>query len=343
MTGGPTGGGYEIGWKLTPLTGEQLDQLDMTGDWKGGIHKPEEDPLFKLAGENRDRGNKCVKEGRHEEAVAAYSELIMQLRGLSEEKDVEWDDAGTEAVRQLRASAYLNLSLCFLKTQQWTHARNTATRALVGDKDPVDPKEDVLAPEKKAKALFRRAQCHSEGFKDFDKAKLDLEKALEYAPQDKAIREELQRIKQIVKKSEKAQDKQMAGFFNNAKKVQSGEGIFSDKLRPTEESLKEPELKEVKKLSDGLWLAPKQKEEEDDPEKVHLADGPLDLQELSREVLELREDNPKVYDRLREQVREQLEEAARLDEEERAKEAKEGKSTEEGQDGPKIEEIPDVD
>merc|ERR1719454_1596703 len=110
----------------------------------------------------------------------------MQLRSLESENDVRWDDTARLKVRELRAAAYLNLSLCFLKTEQWTHAINTATRALQGDKEPPDPKEDVLSPEKKAKALFRRAQAQNEGFGNFDKAKEDLEKALEYAPEDKA-------------------------------------------------------------------------------------------------------------------------------------------------------------
>ena len=55
-------------------------------------------------------------------------------------------------------------SLCFLKLKQWQHSVNTATRALQGDKDPVDPKENVLPPEKKAKALFRRALAQKDAW-----------------------------------------------------------------------------------------------------------------------------------------------------------------------------------
>merc|ERR1719487_1040241 len=160
-----------MGFQLTPLT---EGNLDTSGDFHGGPHPAEEDNIYKMACENRDLGNKSVKAGQYEEAIAKYSELIMQLRALGEEKDVQWNESGEESVRQLRAAAYLNLSLCFLKTKQWTHAVNTATSALQGDKDPPNPKENVLAPEKKAKALFRRAQAHSEGFDDYDKAKADL-------------------------------------------------------------------------------------------------------------------------------------------------------------------------
>jgi tetratricopeptide (TPR) repeat protein len=210
-----SGGGYQMGFTLTPL---MEGDLDTSGDFKGGPHPAEEDPLYKMACENRDGGNKMVKDGSYEGAIAKYSELIMQLRALSEETDVVWDDEGTDAVRQLRAAAYLNLSLCFLKTQQWQHASNTATRALQGDKDPPVPEESVLSPEKKAKALFRRAQAQSEGFTNHDKAVDDLKKALEYTPDDKAVQQELRRVQQILTKSEKAADKKMQVFSRTAKR-----------------------------------------------------------------------------------------------------------------------------
>jgi len=142
-----------MGFQVTPLTEEMA--LDTSLDFNGGPHAAEEDRLYKLACTGRDDANQMVKNGKHEGAVAKYSELIMQLRALDEETDVVWTDAGHEAVRQLRATAYLNLSLCFLKMQQWTHANNTATRAIQGDKEPPDAKENVLAPEKKAKAFFQ--------------------------------------------------------------------------------------------------------------------------------------------------------------------------------------------
>lgn len=306
------GGGYSIGWEMTPLT---EDQLDTSGDWKGGPHPAEEDPLFKLACTHRDNGNQLVKDGKPEAAIAKYSEMIMVLRGLGSEEDVVWNDAGEEAVRQLRAAAYLNLSLCFLKTKQWQHASNTATRALQGDKDPPDPKENVLAPEKKAKALFRRAQAQSEGLGDLDKAKADLKKALEYAPEDKGVQQELKRITQSLTKTEKAADKKMAGFLSNAKKVQSGEGIFDEKLRPQDAYTCTPELTEVKKLSEGLWLAPKDKSQEAAEARAaeiveECGDETIDYEELSREINELREDKPQVYKELQEKLKGHLEQAA---------------------------------
>merc|ERR1712129_400140 len=116
---------------------------------------------------------------------------------------------------------------------------------------------------------------------------------------------------QILKKSEKAADKAMSGFFGNSKKVQSGEGLFdeSSRTRPSE-----PKCNEVKKITDGLWLAPQQEEK-----KATTADGEIDFEEVSREINELREENPKAYKELREKVKGHMEEANRLADEDENK------------------------
>jgi len=178
---------------------------------------------------------------------------------------------------------------------------------------------------KKAKALFRRAQAQSEGFGNYDKAKADLEKAVEYAPEDKGIQQELKRIKQVVSKADKAADKKMGGFLNASKKVASGEGIFDDKLRPSDSDIKadpslssEPKITDIKKLSDGLWLCPKdesQKSAEEEASNCRNEDGEqIDFEELSREINEMREDRPEVYNQLKEKVKTHLEEAVKEEE-----------------------------
>jgi len=279
--------------------------LDSSGDFKGGPHPVDKDPIYRLACSNRDNGNKLVQEGKCEEAIGRYSEMIMQVRALENETDVQWDDAGRQLVRQLRAAAYLNLSLCFLKLKQWTHAVNTATRALVGDKSPPDPKEDVLAPEKKAKALFRRAQAQREGFSNLEEAVKDLKKALEYVPDDKNVQQELQRANQALNKETKKADKKMAGFLASSKKVQSGDGIFSEADRDRDTSgVKMPS--EPVKLTDGLFVVPK--DEADEDAKAAAEEG-IDVDEISREINEMREDKPEVFAELREKMQVMVEES----------------------------------
>lgn len=307
-----------MGFKIEPLT---QDHLDTSGDFVGGPHPVEEDPLYKRACTNRDEGNEMVKSGEYEGAVAKYSEMIMQIRALVDEEDVQWTNPdgsdGHDLVHQLRATAYLNLSLCFLKLQQWTHASNTATRALQGDKDPPDPKHDVLAPERKAKALFRRAQAQSEGFGNYEKAISDLKAAQHLSPEDKAVKQELQRIEQVLSKSVKEAEKKMAGFLSSNKKAQSGEGIFDEKLRPKPDANPKPKnITEPKKLKEGLWVVPEKEKEKDKEKEEGDEDCPdagperVDYEELTREINEMREDNPEAYAKLREQVKEHIEKAA---------------------------------
>eukprot|EP00747_Dinoflagellata_sp_TGD_P166324 gnl/TRDRNA2_/TRDRNA2_188952_c0_seq1.p1 gnl/TRDRNA2_/TRDRNA2_188952_c0~~gnl/TRDRNA2_/TRDRNA2_188952_c0_seq1.p1 ORF type:complete len:344 (+),score=130.14 gnl/TRDRNA2_/TRDRNA2_188952_c0_seq1:71-1102(+) len=316
--GMPPGGHYELGFQLTPLT--ESGMLDTSGDWKGGKHPVEEDTLYKMALENRECANKKVQAGMYEEAIAGYSELIMQTRAIENETDIDFGEdvknKGKDLVRQLRAAAYLNLSLCFLKTQQWTHANNTATRALQGDKQVPDPKDDVLPNEKKAKALFRRAQAQSEGFSDFEKARADLQKALEFAPDDKAVQQELKRVEQKLAKASKAADKKMAGFLNSSKQVKSGEGIFDEDMRPSNVTPK-PDLPDVVKVSDGLFMCPKADQEAKEKEEAQRRaqeageEPPIDFEELSREINEMREERPEVYEAMKQKVAEALEEEAK--------------------------------
>jgi len=223
-----------------------------------------------------------------------------------------------DAKSQSAAAAYLNLSLCFLKLEQWTHAVNTATRALQGDKEPPDPKEAVLAPEKRAKALFRRAQAHCEGFGNFEKARDDLRKALEDSPGDKAVEQMLRKCELAVRKTSKAADKRLAGFLQ--KEAKSGDGIFDDSLRPSgDERPKAPPSTEPVKLKDGLWVMPEQ------AQKPEVEEDEVDLDKLSLEIAELKEESPEAYAEMREKVREYVEQ--------QAEEAEAG--------GPKLQVLPD--
>jgi len=306
---------YQLGFQVTPMCN---GELDTSGDFKGGPHAAEQDTLYKMAEENRDGGNKMVQQGRYEEAIGRYTEMIMQTRALDNETDVEWTEEGRVAVRQLRAAAYLNLSLCFLKTQQWTHASNTATRAMQGDKEPPDPKEDVLTPEKKAKALFRRATAQTEGFGNFSKAAADLAQALKYTPDDKNIQQELAKTELAVKKVAKTADKKLSGFLN--KRKDKDEGLFGDDLRPADGPKAKPIPNEPMKLSDGLWVMPGGEENKEEP-----SDDKVDYDELSREIAELREANAEEFGALRDKVTKKLVEE--LDQQE--KEAKEKHEKEE--------------
>jgi len=215
-------------------------------------------------------------------------------------------------VYMARNLAYLNLSLCFLKQQQWLHASNTATRAIQGDKEPPVKEEDVLPNDKKAKALYRRATAHCEGFGNFDKAREDLKKAREYAPEDKAIENMLRKCDFAVKKTEKTADKKMNGFL---KKEADKGSLFDESLRKY--NTEGPKLPtEPVKYKDGLFIVPKKEESSvtDAEQKAGLTselieaakNGDVDFDEVSREINELRERDPAGYEELREKIQASL-------------------------------------
>jgi tetratricopeptide (TPR) repeat protein len=297
-----------MGFEMMPLTDDNM--LDTSLDFSGGPHKLDKDPLYKSCCDNREQGNNLVKESKYEEAIGRYSELIIKSRTLENETDIIWTDDTREQVRLLRATTYLNLSLCFTKLQQWQHASNTATRALQGDKDPPNPKENVLPADKKAKALFRRATAQCEGFGNFDKAHADLKQAREFAPDDKAIEMMFRKCDIAVKKTSKTADRKMAGFLK--KEAASDKGLFDDSLRKDYDT-EGPKLpSEPVKVRDGLYLVPKQEDADAFKKTINPEDGEgINFEELSREIAELKDERPEIYQEIREKVKLQLESETR--------------------------------
>lgn len=194
---------------------------------------------------------------------------------------------------------------------------NTATRAIQGDKDPVQKDDDVLPPEKKAKALFRRAQASAHGMLKTEDAAKDLEAALKLTPGDKAIQAELAKVTRGQKILEKEQKQKMSGFLANSKKAKEGEGLFEEKDRPTEEQLKAKPKgpKDIVKMSEGLWIAPEQ-EEAPKPKESE-----INFQELGQDIDKMKQSDPKLYNELREFVASKVQQVAEeegLDAEENA-------------------------
>jgi len=119
-------------------------------------------------------------------------------------------------IREMISSCYLNLSLCFLKTNQWQHAYNSSHRALVGDEDPPNKLHDVLTDAQKAKSLYRKCQA-GENLDTVtnDSIAVDLKKAAKFAPNDSDIKKMLVRIEKEIKNAQKKADKKLGGFLKN--------------------------------------------------------------------------------------------------------------------------------
>jgi len=288
-------------------------QVADSTEWPSGEHPLERNPIWKMANDERENGNNFVKEANYEKAIGKYSQLIMQLRSVENTSEIKWDDASRLEVRQLRAAAYLNLSLCFLKTSQWMHASNTATRALQGDKEPPDARDNVLAPDKKAKALFRRATAQCE-FGNFDKANEDLKKAAELAPNDTGIQQMLRKCDYAVNKVTKKADKKMSGFLKKAQKEGDG-GLFDDDLRKYEKSVPDKPAPDLVKWQEGLWIQPPDKNQQP-TSATETEEEPVDYDVLASEIALIRDEKPEQYKEIQAEIKKLLEGDANAEEEE---------------------------
>jgi len=184
---------YVQGWKL------QDPDEQPTAE-----HPLEEDTLYKMVVECRELGNKLVKEEKYEQAVSKYSEIIYLVRQLETNPDtgIQWTKEDRKKIRVFVALAYLNLSMCFLKTEQWTHCVNCATRALQGDEDPPNEAHaNLLQPNQKAKAYYRRAMGRPSNQEE-DKMR-DCEAGLKEDPGNGELKRLLGEMKNEAKKAEK--------------------------------------------------------------------------------------------------------------------------------------------
>lgn len=88
-----------------------------------GYRFADDDSAWEMATETKKLANKYVSDKRYADAIQRYSEVIMQAREL---KPGTVDNGGCgksfREIRELVQSCYLNLSMCFLKSEQWGHA-----------------------------------------------------------------------------------------------------------------------------------------------------------------------------------------------------------------------------
>jgi len=115
------------------------------------------------------------------EATASYASALELLVTLDETNP-------SQRYKEVSISVYLNLAAASLQLDSYDSALNCCNRVLNIDS-------------KNAKALFRRAQCHS-GLKDLKSAVDDLKSAINIAPGNKEIRSEYRRMKALLIKQQ---------------------------------------------------------------------------------------------------------------------------------------------
>ncbi|XP_074614566.1 FK506-binding protein-like [Acropora palmata] len=131
-----------------------------------------------IARHHKTKGTDCYKVGNWLSASRRYSRALKQLILIGDKLPNECQDD----FEQLRVSCLLNLAACQGKLEQFEFVAQNCTKVL------------AMVPSN-LKALYRRGQAFAH-LNEFDKAKVDLEKALAVDPCNRAVQEQLRALKQ---------------------------------------------------------------------------------------------------------------------------------------------------
>lgn len=158
--------------------------------------------ISKIAGDLKELGNKAFKAGTFDVARKKYQK---GLRYLDESPDPQQDTppALVEEQKSLRFTLNNNAALMEIKLREFNAAIASASNALA---------VSGVAPEQRAKALFRRGQAKT-GKKADEEALSDFEEAAKLAPNDGAIKTELAAVKKRASEQRKKEKAAYSKFF----------------------------------------------------------------------------------------------------------------------------------
>ncbi|KAF8252596.1 40 kDa peptidyl-prolyl cis-trans isomerase [Wilcoxina mikolae CBS 423.85] len=162
---------------------------DGTGD-KYEDFPDDEDPdmngetVARIAAELKEFGNKAFKSGDLELGIDKYQKALRYLAQWPTPEDKDPEDLW-EKLQQLRFTMHSNSALLYNKQKNWRDAAESATKAL---------EIDGIQGKDRAKALFRRGQSKV-AIKDDDGAVEDFTEALQLAPGDALLVQELEGAK----------------------------------------------------------------------------------------------------------------------------------------------------
>uniref|UniRef100_A0A0B8RPL9 Peptidyl-prolyl cis-trans isomerase D n=1 Tax=Philothamnus irregularis TaxID=1899461 RepID=A0A0B8RPL9_9SAUR len=179
-------------WEISPMDCSGDTHADFPED--SDIDLKEVDKIVTVAEDVKNIGNSFFKSQNWAMAVKKYSK---SLRYIDASKAVAEEESAK--LNSVALTCYLNTAACKLKLLEWQDAIENCAKALA-----IDPTN--------TKALYRKAQAW-EGTKDYDKALVELQKAQDIAPQDKAIRMEVQKVKQKIKNEKEKERAAYAKMF----------------------------------------------------------------------------------------------------------------------------------
>ena len=155
------------------------------------ITELEPDEKLDRAQHHKEKGTDLYKVEKTDYAVKRFQKSLEYLSDM--EPTVSLPDVLKERHKQLLCQCHLNLGACHLKMEKYEKVVENCTRAMELGGENV-------------KGLFRRGQsqvklCH------YDKAKLDLTKALKLEPENKAVWNQLRAVDLLIKKEKQMYQK----------------------------------------------------------------------------------------------------------------------------------------
>uniref|UniRef100_A0A8C1IV06 peptidylprolyl isomerase n=1 Tax=Cyprinus carpio TaxID=7962 RepID=A0A8C1IV06_CYPCA len=181
-------------WSIAPNDGSGDTYPDFPED--SDMDFKDANKVLSVAEDVKNIGNNFFKPQNWQSAIKKYSKAFRYLEICSNTLD---DDSAQKKLEPTALSCILNTAACKLKLKLWQEAIESCDEALELNQT-------------NTKALFRRAQAW-QGLKEFNKAMGDLKKAQEIAPDDKAIGNEMLKLKQQVKEEKEKEKKIYAKMF----------------------------------------------------------------------------------------------------------------------------------
>lgn len=181
----------------------------------------EEDKVM-LASRQKDVGAQLYKKQRFELALEKYKKVVEGLHDTN-----KWSDECKQEAKELKKAAKLNQAACFLKMGNLASTLSTCNEILRDEPYNV-------------KALFRRAKAHH-GRSEVVEALRDLEKTLEYDPENAEAKALLPHVKKAKKLADKESQDTFSKMCQGFGKL--GSGKENHKPPPNEKPIEPPKEK----------------------------------------------------------------------------------------------------
>ncbi|KAL8616828.1 hypothetical protein ACOMHN_017865 [Nucella lapillus] len=146
----------------------------------------------------KEVGNGLFKAGKYGPARRKYKKALRYLEHLDNEQKFSAEE-GKALEKELHIPVTLNMAACCLKLQDYDGALEHC-------------KEVLEADESNSKAHFRQGQAYN-GNKDFEQALASLQKAQALNPDDKGIKNEMQKVKRAVEEDRKKEKQLYSRMF----------------------------------------------------------------------------------------------------------------------------------